>query len=174
MAHNNLRPGESLDEPDENTALCPTVQRQYETIVPSADRPNDDAGKEDNASASANNVQDHSAEREPLLLFARSAEEENLATSLLAPGPLKPVSPECVLGEEDRCEEDGGNENNVEADGADSEDGEHPSFLINTQPRRFHVLFAGIMLTFFLANFDSTIMASSHPTGMYNNLLCRL
>ncbi|KAI1324188.1 MFS general substrate transporter [Xylariaceae sp. FL0255] len=36
-------------------------------------------------------------------------------------------------------------------------------WLIDTSPTQFHLAFAGIMLTYFIANFDTTIMASSHP-----------
>jgi hypothetical protein len=37
------------------------------------------------------------------------------------------------------------------------------SFLIDTNPSRFHAIFLGIMFTHFMACFDGTIMASSHP-----------
>ncbi|KAK5629924.1 hypothetical protein RRF57_005641 [Xylaria bambusicola] len=158
MTHNERPAG---DGPDERTALLgsgrrTTQQQQYETVALESDRP-DDAGKDDFLDSS-------STERDALLLLAE--EEENPATNLLAPGPLKPVPLECgVLGSEngdgDDLEEGVDNSRAVANDSADSS--EHPSFLINTQPRRFHVLFAGIMLTFFLANFDGTIMASSHP-----------
>ncbi|KAI0008558.1 MFS general substrate transporter [Xylariaceae sp. FL0662B] len=37
------------------------------------------------------------------------------------------------------------------------------SFLIDTDRRRFWIVFTGIMATYFIACFDGTIMASSHP-----------
>ncbi|OTB07504.1 hypothetical protein M426DRAFT_71627 [Hypoxylon sp. CI-4A] len=37
------------------------------------------------------------------------------------------------------------------------------SFLIDTDKRRFYIVFISIMLTHFIACFDGTIMASSHP-----------
>lgn len=44
---------------------------------------------------------------------------------------------------------------------------QHPQqqreFLIDTDNRRFWLIFVGIMATYFLACFDGTIMASSHP-----------
>ncbi|KAI1376226.1 MFS general substrate transporter [Hypoxylon crocopeplum] len=38
-----------------------------------------------------------------------------------------------------------------------------PSYLIDTDRRRFWIVFASIMMTHFIACFDGTIMASSHP-----------
>ncbi|KAI1394192.1 MFS general substrate transporter [Hypoxylon trugodes] len=38
-----------------------------------------------------------------------------------------------------------------------------PTFLIDTDQRRFWIVFISIMLTHFVACFDGTIMASSHP-----------
>lgn len=37
------------------------------------------------------------------------------------------------------------------------------SYLVNTNPARFRVVFGGIMLTYFMASVDGTILASSHP-----------
>ncbi|KAI0535965.1 major facilitator superfamily domain-containing protein [Xylaria digitata] len=134
------------DQQNERTALLqPEQPTRYETIATiatatSAERL-EDAGEAD-------------AERDSLL--ARSgAGENNPAPS--APGPLKPVPPEGEGGDDD-----------LEASGVSpprgaNDDGESPSFLIHTHPRRFRVVFAGIMLTYSIANFDSTIMASSHP-----------
>ncbi|KAI1462035.1 MFS general substrate transporter [Annulohypoxylon moriforme] len=42
-------------------------------------------------------------------------------------------------------------------------DKSRPSFLIDTDNRRFWIVFLSIMLTHFIACFDGTIMASSHP-----------
>ncbi|KAI2468947.1 MFS general substrate transporter [Annulohypoxylon bovei var. microspora] len=42
-------------------------------------------------------------------------------------------------------------------------DKSRPSFLIDTDRRRFWIVFMSIMLTHFIACFDGTIMASSHP-----------
>ncbi|KAK8090865.1 major facilitator superfamily domain-containing protein [Apiospora phragmitis] len=36
-------------------------------------------------------------------------------------------------------------------------------FLIDTDPSLFRVIFGGVLLVYFIANFDGTIMASSHP-----------
>ncbi|KAK8052033.1 major facilitator superfamily domain-containing protein [Apiospora rasikravindrae] len=36
-------------------------------------------------------------------------------------------------------------------------------FLIDTDPKLFRVIFGGVLLVYFIANFDGTIMASSHP-----------
>ncbi|KAI0175736.1 MFS general substrate transporter [Hypoxylon sp. FL1284] len=40
---------------------------------------------------------------------------------------------------------------------------EAPTYLIDTDRRRFWIVFASIMMTHFIACFDGTIMASSHP-----------
>ncbi|KAI5926663.1 MFS general substrate transporter [Camillea tinctor] len=45
----------------------------------------------------------------------------------------------------------------------EEEDDDGPTYLIDTDKRRFWIVFLGIMLTYFIACFDSTIMASSHP-----------
>ncbi|RWA03451.1 hypothetical protein EKO27_g11656, partial [Xylaria grammica] len=76
---------------------------------------------------------------------------------------LKPAPPGAE--EEGDVEAHGGESEGEgeEGEGGDGDDEERPSFLIYTHPRRFRVVFAGIMLTYFIANFDSTIMASSHP-----------
>ncbi|KAI1634996.1 major facilitator superfamily domain-containing protein [Biscogniauxia mediterranea] len=44
-----------------------------------------------------------------------------------------------------------------------SEQQQRPTYLIDTDRRRFWIVFLGIMLTYFIACFDGTIMASSHP-----------
>ncbi|KAI1279080.1 major facilitator superfamily domain-containing protein [Xylaria sp. FL0933] len=127
------------DEPDENTALLQSSQpAQYASVASTADG-RDDAEEEDGGSA----------ERD--LLLARDG------PAPLAPEPLKPVaSPESVR--------DGEGSEDVEANAAAaSSSSEHPAFLINTHPRQFRIVFSGIMLTYFIANFDGTIMASSHP-----------
>lgn len=36
-------------------------------------------------------------------------------------------------------------------------------FLIDTDPKLFRLIFGGVLLVYFIANFDGTIMASSHP-----------
>lgn len=36
-------------------------------------------------------------------------------------------------------------------------------FLIDTDPVLFRIIFGGVLLVYFIANFDGTIMASSHP-----------
>lgn len=36
-------------------------------------------------------------------------------------------------------------------------------FLLDTDPALFRVIFGGVLLVYFIANFDGTIMASSHP-----------
>ncbi|KAK8127547.1 major facilitator superfamily domain-containing protein [Apiospora sp. TS-2023a] len=36
-------------------------------------------------------------------------------------------------------------------------------FLIDTDPKLFRIIFGGVLLVYFIANFDGTIMASSHP-----------
>ncbi|KAI1419249.1 major facilitator superfamily domain-containing protein [Xylaria sp. FL1777] len=124
------------EEPDEHTALLQSAQpARYETVRPGADSPED--------------AEQDSTERDLLL-----------APAPLAPGPLKPVPPEGIRDEEDEDLEAAGASSTPDA--ADGE-GERPSFLIDTQPRRFRIVFAGIMLTYFIANFDGTIMASSHP-----------
>ncbi|KAI1142933.1 major facilitator superfamily domain-containing protein [Hypoxylon sp. FL0543] len=57
-----------------------------------------------------------------------------------------------------------------DANGADLETGDAaqrqkpaPAFLIDTDRRRFYIVFLSIMFTHFVACFDGTIMASSHP-----------
>ncbi|XXG94128.1 hypothetical protein Hte_000380 [Hypoxylon texense] len=56
----------------------------------------------------------------------------------------------------------GGNGNgNGSGNGIDAK--EVPSFLIDTDRRRFWIVFLSIMMTHFIACFDGTIMASSHP-----------
>lgn len=37
------------------------------------------------------------------------------------------------------------------------------TYLLDTNPKQFRAVFASVLLTFFVANFDGTIMASSHP-----------
>ncbi|KAI8632117.1 MFS general substrate transporter [Xylariaceae sp. FL1651] len=84
----------------------------------------------------------------------------------LAPGPLKPVLQECIPGDLDveaNSDSSGGSDAATVDDDDDDDDNKPSTFLVDTHPRRFHVVFAGIMLTYFIANFDSTIMASSHP-----------
>ncbi|KAI0432081.1 major facilitator superfamily domain-containing protein [Xylaria sp. FL1042] len=136
------------DEPDENTALLQSAQTaQYASVTPSADR-RDDVEEEDS-----------STERD--LLLVRDGAD---SPAPLAPGPLKPVPSESVRdgGEGERNAGDADVEANAPAPSS-THDSERPSFLINTHPRRFRVVFSGIMLTYFIANFDGTIMASSHP-----------
>ncbi|KAI0890371.1 multidrug resistance protein fnx1 [Annulohypoxylon maeteangense] len=57
---------------------------------------------------------------------------------------------------------DGSLEDDLEAARVEH-DKSQPSFLIDTDRRRFWIVFLSIMLTHFIACFDGTIMASSHP-----------
>ncbi|KAI0863614.1 major facilitator superfamily domain-containing protein [Xylaria cubensis] len=125
-------------QPDEQTALLRTGQQaQYETVTTSTDRLDTEA--------------EDSTEQDLLLACSGLESLENPTTP--APGPVKPVPARRTPGEED-----------PEADIANDDGNEQPpSFLVNTHPARFRVVFGGIMLTYFIANFDSTIMASSHP-----------
>jgi MFS family permease len=50
-----------------------------------------------------------------------------------------------------------------EPDAANSDGPIVREYLIDTDYRRFITVFLGVMLTYFIACFDSTIMASSHP-----------
>ncbi|KAI0396261.1 MFS general substrate transporter [Xylariaceae sp. FL0594] len=52
-----------------------------------------------------------------------------------------------------------GNGDDTAGDGGD----DTPEYLINTNRRKFLIAFVGIMLTYTIGLFDSTIMASSHP-----------
>ncbi|KAI0457726.1 MFS general substrate transporter [Xylaria acuta] len=144
MTHHEHQTEDTQDcegQPDEHTALLQAGQQaQYETVTASADRLDDEA--EDGT--------------EQDLLLARSGLEPLENPTTPAPGPvIKPAPPEHIPGEEEEEEEE-----DPEADG---DEGPPPSFLVNTHPARFRVVFGGIMLTYFIANFDGTIMASSHP-----------
>ncbi|KAI0599981.1 major facilitator superfamily domain-containing protein [Biscogniauxia sp. FL1348] len=59
-----------------------------------------------------------------------------------------------TTGEEDEADDDGRSSSSLE---------QRPTYLIDTDKRRFWIVFLGIMLTYFIACFDGTIMASSHP-----------
>ncbi|KAI1737351.1 major facilitator superfamily domain-containing protein [Xylaria scruposa] len=121
-----------------DTALLQTGQQaQYETVTTSADRPDNEA--------------EDSTEQDLLLACSGLESLENPTTP--APGPVKPA-PARRTSEADIVSY-GSNTND--------DDEQPPSFLVNTHPARFRVVFGGIMLTYFIANFDSTIMASSHP-----------
>lgn len=126
------------DEPDEHTALLTS-------------------GDE------ASNTEEASTEQDPLLAHSSYEGLENPAA--LAPGVIKPVPPEPIpeeVGED--LEAHGGSPSNNANGTSGSVDAPDPSsFLVNTHPRRFHIVFGGIMLTYFIANFGGTIMASSHP-----------
>ncbi|KAI0191785.1 major facilitator superfamily transporter [Xylaria flabelliformis] len=141
MIHHENQNGNTRDydvQPDEQTALLQTGQQaQYETVTTNTDRLDNEA--------------EDSIEQDILLACSGLESLENPTTP--APGPVKPVPARRTPGEED-----------PEADIAnDDGDEQPPSFLVNTHPARFRVVFGGIMLTYFIANFDSTIMASSHP-----------
>ncbi|KAK8868029.1 transporter [Apiospora arundinis] len=59
-----------------------------------------------------------------------------------------------------------GNENAAIDEEAASIATQSPSsreFLLDTDPALFRVIFGGVLLVYFIANFDGTIMASSHP-----------
>ncbi|RYC59584.1 hypothetical protein CHU98_g6615, partial [Xylaria longipes] len=149
MTHHEHQAGDTHncdDQPDEHTALLQAGQQaRYETVTSSADRLDDE-------------VED-GTEQDPLL-----APEDSTTP---APGPLKPAEPEDIPREEEDAEANnsvshGNNANGANNNGDDSDDAP-PSFLVNTHPARFRVVFGGIMLTYFIANFDGTIMASSHP-----------
>ena len=45
----------------------------------------------------------------------------------------------------------------------DDDDQKPPEFMIDTDKRRFWLIFSGILATYFLSCFDGTVMASSHP-----------
>ncbi|KAI0555431.1 MFS general substrate transporter [Xylaria curta] len=131
------------DQPDEPTALLQAGQQaRYEIVTTSTDRQDNEA--------------EDSTEQDLLLACSGLEALENPATP--APGPVKPVLARRTPGEED-----------LEADivsrisNTNDDDELPPSFLVNTHPARFRIVFGGIMLTYFIANFDSTIMASSHP-----------
>ncbi|KAI1310366.1 major facilitator superfamily transporter [Xylaria venustula] len=145
MSRNEHQTQGGGEEPDERTALLQSAQpAAYETVAPNAEG-------------------DDSTERDPLLTGGGGVP---VSPAPLAPGPLKPASPERGEEGEDADVEAGNgagsSRNNGQGDGA-GESEERPSFLINTHPRRFRIVFSGIMLTYFIANFDGTIMASSHP-----------
>ncbi|KAI1757006.1 major facilitator superfamily domain-containing protein [Xylaria castorea] len=143
--------GVSQTKSKDHTALLQAEQQsQYETIIASADRLDNEA--------------EDGTERGLLLACSGLESLENPTTP--APGPVKPVPARRLPGEEE--------EEDVEAvvvsrrsnaNGINDGDEQPPpsSFLVNTDPARFRVVFGGIMLTYFIANFDSTIMASSHP-----------
>ncbi|KAI0878905.1 major facilitator superfamily domain-containing protein [Hypoxylon argillaceum] len=87
---------------------------------------------------------------------------------------VKPVSPGHIsedAEEQGRDPESGraspsGSSSSSDGDGdsdSDSDDQAASTFLVNAQPGRFRVVFAGIMLSYFLALFDGTILATSHP-----------
>ncbi|KAI3323437.1 MFS general substrate transporter [Xylariaceae sp. AK1471] len=150
MAYNEHEPDETRNHDNqlgENTALLQTGQQpRYDTGTTSVSRPDD--------------ADEDATERD--LLLAHNGSGSSFNPAALAPGPLKLVPPECIPEDEDP-EANGGSSNGSPGATEDNSDSEPPSFLINTHPRQFRVVFAGIMLTYFIANFDGTIMASSHP-----------
>ncbi|KAI1118836.1 MFS general substrate transporter [Nemania sp. NC0429] len=103
-------------------------------------------------------TEEASTERDPLL-----AHEGLENPAPLAPGVIKPVPPEPTPEEAAEDLEAGGGSPSDNANGRANDAPDPSSFLVNTHPRRFHVVFGGIMLTYFIANFGGTIMASSHP-----------
>ncbi|KAF2971242.1 hypothetical protein GQX73_g2394 [Xylaria multiplex] len=139
------------DQQSERTALLrPEQPTRYETIAPIP------------AATSAERLEDvgeAGTERDSLLAHSGAGENNPAAP---APGPLKPGPPEDIPGDDD-LEASGVSPPPRGANDDDGGGGERPSFLIHTHPRRFRVVFAGIMLTYSIANFDATIMASSHP-----------
>ncbi|KAI0447750.1 MFS general substrate transporter [Xylaria telfairii] len=139
------------DGPDEHTTLLRSGQQaQYETLTTGADTPEDaaeDATEQDRLLARSDSG---------LLEGATGAtpETHKPATATAAPRLIPGQDPE----------DDRSNASSIDS----TNDGDEPpppptSFLVNTQPGRFRVVFGGIMLTYFIANFDGTIMASSHP-----------
>ncbi|KAH9897312.1 major facilitator superfamily domain-containing protein [Xylariomycetidae sp. FL2044] len=58
-----------------------------------------------------------------------------------------------------------------QGEGAGNQGEDVQTYLINTDRRRFWIVFLGVMLTYFIAIFDGTIMASSHPviTSYFNS-----
>ncbi|KAI0404257.1 MFS general substrate transporter [Xylaria palmicola] len=86
-------------------------------------------------------------------------------TALLKSGPLGAAAPERIPEEED-VESHAASGRHGESSTGDNDgdgDSERPSYLLDTHPKQFRIVFGGIMLTYFMANFDATIMASSHP-----------
>ncbi|KAI1811747.1 MFS general substrate transporter [Poronia punctata] len=130
-------------------------------------RPEQRAGDETNTDESE-------TERDSLLAHNPSWTCETPAS--LVPGPLKPMPPEPISDDErDNADLEANHRSPAsgasgDGNGSCDHDGEPASFLIDTHPRQFRITFAGIMLTYFIANFDGTIMASSHPaiTSYFN------
>jgi len=152
------------DEPNERTALLQAEQR---------------TGHETNTSATRQVASDDSDPEGDLLLVRTSSWTSDNPASL-APGPLRPMAPVLIAkgqGEDDEDVEanspvsSGGTGSSVANGNDDDDGGEPPSFLIDTHPAQFRIAFIGIMMTYFIANFDGTIMATSHPaiTSYFNS-----
>ncbi|KAI1121912.1 major facilitator superfamily domain-containing protein [Nemania abortiva] len=134
------------DEPDEHTVLLqPGRQPRYETAATNGDRLDD--------------VEEASTERDALL--GNPDYESAGGPTALAPDVLKPASPEPLLLTSSEEDPEAGSTSSLSGDSPDDEPPR--TWLVNTHPARFHVMFGGIMLTYFMALFDGTIMASSHP-----------
>ncbi|KAI1172810.1 MFS general substrate transporter [Nemania sp. FL0916] len=141
-------------EPDESTAL----------LQPGKHGNADEAGAEQNAASPA---------------YSRYGASDMPAA--LAPGPLEPAPKrdgdvEEALGAtsptntntntsiNSSTRSDASSNTDTETSPVAGADTSDPSnFLVNSNPAQFRIAFAGIMLTYFIANFDGTIMASSHP-----------
>jgi hypothetical protein len=150
MADNEHKSDETRnndDQADENTALLkPGPHDRYDTSA--------------KVTGGLDDSQEDPTEQD--LLPGRNGAGSSFSRPGLTPAPLKLVPPECIPEQGDP------EANSVSSSGSTNaaegnDDSEPPSFLVNTHPRQFRVVFAGIMLTYFIANFDSTIMASSHP-----------
>ncbi|KAI0107528.1 major facilitator superfamily domain-containing protein [Nemania sp. FL0031] len=128
------------DEPDEHTALLQSDQQsRYETTTTSVGRVED--------------VKETGTERDSLL-----GRPDYESAAALAPEPVKPV-----ISSSGSHSENPDDDTAAAAAAAGNENERPRTYLVHTQPARFRVVFAGIMLTYFMALFDMTIMASSHP-----------
>lgn len=78
------------------------------------------------------------------------------------PQPQQP-GPELSFPSADDLEAGSNSSTPVDDGGSGANAKEVPSFLIDTDRRRFWIVFLSIMMTHFIACFDGTIMASSHP-----------
>ncbi|KAI2615669.1 MFS general substrate transporter [Hypoxylon sp. NC1633] len=87
----------------------------------------------------------------------------------LAESSLSPINDDDDCGSDLEANHNGHHHNHHhhhqgQHDNADTDDlAKPPLFLIDTDRRRFWIVFISIMMTHFIACFDGTIMASSHP-----------
>ncbi|KAI0200174.1 MFS general substrate transporter [Astrocystis sublimbata] len=139
------------DQPDEHTALLGAGQHaQYRTGSASDDESNDDRH--------GDNTDEYDALDQEFLAIRSRIESFSDNPPAPAPGPIKPAPASHHNSEAEDANGTSDNDNDNNSDEPPPRD-----FLINTHPGRFRIVFAGIMMTYFIANFDSTIMASSHP-----------